>query len=287
MEAMRAYLKLQPEMALTPEGRADYDAFIGSVPTADGVMFEEAQIAGVDGWWCRPADARPEGAIVYIHGGAFTLGSAGSYRNFASHLARAAAAVTFVPNYALAPEAPYPAALTDIRSVLRGLRASGVERVGLIGDSAGGGLALAIAQAPDPGPKAGFPVIGAVVSMSPWTDLSLAAPGIAERTAADPILSRAQLLTAASLYAGHVQDPRESELSPCFAPKDKMPPTMFHVGTDEILLDDALAYKGVAEVHVWDGMTHVFPASLQSLEAARDAIALMGDFLTTRLGREA
>ncbi|WP_349295646.1 alpha/beta hydrolase fold domain-containing protein (plasmid) [Thioclava sp. 'Guangxiensis'] len=287
MGAMRAYLKLQPEMVLTPAGREAYDAFIGAVPTADGVMFEEAQIAGVNGWWCRPADRQPGVAILYIHGGAFTLGSARSYRHFASHLARAAGAVTFVPDYALAPEHPYPAALTDIRSVLRGLRATGVGRVGVVGDSAGGGLALAIVQMTDPGVEASLPVIDTVVALSPWTDLSLAAPGIAERTAADPLLSRAQLKTAASLYAGHMQDLRTPDLSPCFGLKGKMPPTMIHVGTDEILLDDALAYEGVAEVHVWSGMTHVFPASLQSLEAAPKAIALSGAFLRAQLGRGA
>lgn len=283
MTEMRAYLQLQPEMSLTSEGRPAYDAFIGAVPAAESVAFNEAVIGGVGGWWCKPDHARADVAMLYIHGGAFTLGSAGAYRNVASHLARAARAMTFVPDYALAPEKPFPEALKDIQSVLHGLHASGFARVAVVGDSAGAGLALSIVHGRQTEATADFPVIEAVVAMSPWADLTLTSPSIAQRADADPILSRAQLQAAVGLYAGDGQDLHDPRLSPRFGPMNETPPTMIHVGADEILLDDALAYRDVAEVHVWAGMTHVFPASIQSLQAARDAMGLMGAFLRAHL----
>jgi monoterpene epsilon-lactone hydrolase len=283
MLATRAYLALQPQLAMRPDARPAYDAFIGAVPAADGVSFEEAHVGGVRGWWCRPEASRSDVAVLHLHGGAYVLGSAGAYRNFVSHLAAAAGAAAFVADYALAPERPFPAAHEDVLAVLRGLRASGVERIAMSGDSAGAGLALAMVQSIIGDDCTDLPHVAGVVALSPWTDLTLTSASLTERASFDPVLSREQLADAARLYAGTKVDLGDPRLSSRFGCLAGMPPVMIHVGSDEVLLDDALAYEEAAEVHVWAGMTHVFPASIQTLRAAREAIDFTGGFLRATL----
>ena len=111
-------------------------------PAADGVSYEAAMAGGVPGWWCRPADAVVGAAILYLHGGAYVVGSASAYRHFAGQIAARAKAAVFVAEYRLAPEHPFPAAVEDAEATYRGLAGIGIHRIALAGDSAGGGLAL-------------------------------------------------------------------------------------------------------------------------------------------------
>ena len=195
-----------------------------------------------------------------------------------------AGAAAFVADYALAPERPFPGAFSDARAALDGLGEFGARRIALCGDSAGGGLALALLLATARTPRS---PLGAAV-MSPWIDLSLSGASMRTRSTADPLLSRDALAAAVRLYlnGGDPHDPRASALDGDFT---GMAPVRIHVGDAEVLLDDAVRFAACAEgvgvvcdAHVWDGMVHVFPANLL-LHAAKAALDDVGVFLRDRL----
>ena len=257
---------------------------IARTASPEDLVFEAGEVGGVAGWWSRPPGADPAAAVLYLHGGAFVLGSAMAYRGFAGQIASRAKAATFVADYALAPERPFPAAFDDAQAAYEGLVGLSVERIALCGDSAGGGLALALLLATA---RSSRPAAGAAV-VSPWIDLSLSGASMKTRSAADPLLSRDALAKAATLYlvGTDPHDPRASALDGRFA---GLPSVRIHVGDAEVLLDDALRFAeladaagGLCEVHVWDGMVHVFPSNLL-LHAARTALDDVGAFLRTTL----
>jgi monoterpene epsilon-lactone hydrolase len=285
MLAMRTLLALQPKVQFGPEARPEFDNLIENTPEADGLTYEVATIGGVAGWWCRPRQATEGAAILYLHGGAYVLGSAAAYRNFVGQIAARANASIFVADYGLAPEHPFPAAIDDAEAVYHGLAASGLSRLILAGDSAGGGLALALLLSMTAAARGGtLPKPLAAVVMSPWMDLALTGESIAARATFDPLLTREALEQAAQLYLGDA-DRNDPRASPLYGEFLGLPPVLFHVGENEILLDDSArladrieAVGGVTQLHVWEGMTHVFPSNL-SLKAANEALESIGTFL--------
>ncbi len=292
MADMRTLLASAPKLALAPAARAVFDALMGHVPPAEAVGHERSAVAGIPGAWCRPLGAQRDAAILYLHGGGYVLGSSAAYVNLVGQIAARAGVDAFVPDYRLAPEHPFPAAVDDALKAYDGLVAMGYRRIALVGDSAGGGLALSVlSQRSDVARAAGTaaPVCAAV--LSPWTDLGLAGESMDSRAPHDPLLSREALDTAARLYlGGEADDPRDPRASALFARLDGLAPVRLHVGADEVLMDDAIRYAhaleaagGVAEVHVWEGMTHVFPASVQTLTAAGEALDDVGEFLRRML----
>lgn len=276
-----AMIALRSQLAKSPIAptRASFDQLVELTPPGAGVEHREARVGGVPGTWCIPPSSRPGEAILYLHGGAFILGSARAFRRFVGQLAARAGMAAFVADYRLAPEHPFPAAWEDARDAHLGLASElGTERVAIAGDSAGGGLALALLAAQKKAPCG--------VLLSPWTDLALTAPSIDAKASEDPLLSRGALEAGARQYLrGH--DARDPRASPLFGPVEHVPPLQVHVGTAEILLDDSVRLDALAgaEVHVWEGMPHVFPRNLARFEAARDALDLAGAFLRRSVGQ--
>lgn len=293
MLAMRAMVAVQPALEFGPEGRPGFDALMEKTPAADGVTCEAAEVGGVPGWRCRPADAVAGAAILYLHGGAYVLGSAEAYRNLAGQVAVRVRVAVFVADYGLAPERPFPSAPDDAQAAYQGLATLGFSRVGLVGDSAGGGLALALLSQMAAAARGGLvprPVAAAV--MSPWIDLVLEGESMDARAGADPLLTRKKLDDAARLYLGG-HDRRDPRASPLYGTLAGLSPVLLHVGEDEVLLDDARRYaKGMeaagstAELHVWQGMVHVFPANLAILRSAPEALDILGGFLLQYLADE-
>jgi monoterpene epsilon-lactone hydrolase len=285
MLAMRAMLALQPAADLGPGGRAAFDELTAKTPAADGVTYEAAVLGGVPGWWCRPGNTDPHTAILYLHGGAYVVGSAEAYRHFAGQLATRAKASAFIADYRLAPEHPFPAAVDDADAAYRGLELAGFSGIAVVGDSAGGGLALLMAARMTEAAREGtVRRPSAVCVMSPWIDLALTGDSVATRAKHDPLLSADALKRAGQMYLGQM-DAKDPRVSPLYGDLTGLPPILLHVGEDEILLDDArrcahlLAKSGPAQLHVWQGMVHVFPANLSLLHAAREALDIAGKFL--------
>ena len=288
--AMRAAMGPVKGLLRGTAGREPFAAIMGHTPAAAGVTYDPATISGVAGWWCRPKAARPGAAVLYLHGGAFVMGSALTHRPLAGHVAARARTAVFVADYRLAPEHQCPAAVLDAEAAYHGLTDAGFTRVALAGDSAGGGLALAAlarATARAATGAAAMPV-GAVV-LSPWVDLALAGASWVDRDAADPYFTRPQVADFARLYLGD-QSPTDPAASPLYGDLAGLPPVRAHVGQDEVLLDDAKRYVqravavGVdARVDVWEGMAHVFPSAVGRLAAADAALDAIGTFLAERL----
>jgi acetyl esterase/lipase len=291
--------KLRPMLASTkgsvtgPSARAPFDELMEQTPPADGVAYERAEVGGVRGWWCRLNSAPTDAAILYFHGGAYVVGSARAYQHFVGQVAARATVSAFVPEYGLAPEHPFPAAVNDARACFEGLFEQGFRKIALVGDSAGGGLTLSllsllVAQARD---VSGLRPAAAAV-MSPWADLALSGESMEARSEADPLMTRDSLATTARLYLG-THDPHDPLASPVYADLAGLPPVRIHVGEDEVLLDDSIRYGesleaagGTVEVHTWAGMVHVFPSNLIQ-RSAQQALDDVGAFLRQQLLRSA
>jgi epsilon-lactone hydrolase len=290
MAEMRLMVASMKGSVTGPSSREPFDDLMEKTPAADGVTYEEAQVGGVSGWWCRPDNAADAAAILYLHGGAYVVGSARAYRHFVGQIAARAGVAAFVPEYGLAPEHPFPAAVDQALASYQGLVGKGFGRIALGGDSAGGGLALVLlsllaAKARDGSARR---PVGAAV-MSPWTDLALSGTSMETRAATDPLLTKDSLTSTSRLYLGD-HDPRDPRASPLYGNLAGLPPVRIHVGEDEVLLDDSLRYGerfesegGTVQVQTWEGMIHVFPSNFALLRAAKEALGDIGEFVQERL----
>jgi len=218
---------------------------------------------GIPAEWAAPPHPKA-GALFYLHGGAYALGSIVSHRTVVARLAHATGLRGFAISYRLAPEHPHPAALEDALTAYRWLLSNGVTPAQLIvvGDSAGGGLALALMAALR---DAGDPLPAGVVCLSPWADLTNSSPSFQSKAVADFVLSHDVLEAYANDYVGD-QDRKSPLISPLFADFSGFPPLLIHVGTDEVLLDDSIRVADRARaagvdvsLTVWEGLFHVFP----------------------------
>jgi len=249
------------------------------------VTFEADTVGGISGVWTKPAKSRKGTAILHVHGGWFNLGSARVYRNFVAHLASSADADAFIPDYRLAPEEPFPAAVTDVEACYRGLADKGIDTIAVTGDSAGGNLALVLLSiACRPAYEGGVAPAGAV-AMSPVTDLALAGETYRTRAEADFYFTKSQAAGLVASYLGKT-DPKNPLASPLYGDLRGLPPIRVHVGDDEVLLDDSRRYveravaAGVdAELDVWMGMPHGFVTGVGEFDAARQALNAIGTFL--------
>jgi cyclohexanone monooxygenase len=261
------------------------DAMGWLMPAARKVKRERRQPGGVRVELATPPTAGP-GAILYLHGGAFCLGSAWSHRGLTTRLARAAGMPVWTPDYRLAPEHPYPAGLDDAADCLEAMLASGLrpDQIVIAGDSAGGALAMALLLRLR-ARQAAMPAGAAL--LSPLLDLQLRDPGLQARASVDPMLRAAWLEQTLAAYACPPDAAGHLPLSVDLA---GLPPLLVQVGTDEILLSDALRLRerahacGVAcRLEVHEGRWHVFQLQAAQLQSARAAIDALGSFARQRV----
>jgi monoterpene epsilon-lactone hydrolase len=269
--------------------RGPFDDVMERVSVPADVTFESDIVGGISGLWATPARARKGAAIIHAHGGWFNLGSAHAYRNFVGQIASSAGAEAFIPEYRLAPEHPFPAAVTDVETCYRGLLDKGIKKIAVTGDSAGGDLALVLLSITSAkGYTGGITPVGAV-AISPVTDLALTGETYQTRAEADPFFIKSQVAALVASYLG-ATDPKNPLASALYGDLRGLPPIRVHVGDDELLLDDSRRYveravaAGVdAELGIWMGMPHGFVAYTREFEAARQALKEIGAFLSERL----
>jgi len=231
--------------------------------------------------------ARSDRCVLYFHGGAYAIGTAALLRDFTWRIGAAARACVLYFDYRLAPEHPFPAALEDAVAIYRWLAGRfDPRRIAFVGDSAGGGLALATLYKLR---EEAVPLPAAVAAVSPWTDLALTGPSLQSNAAADPTLNVAVLPALANGYLGGA-DPRNHYASPLYGDPSGLPPTLIHVGSDEILRDDAVrmadklrAAGCEVEIEVWPRMPHAWHLYARILPEGRRAIERIGTFLQQRL----
>ena len=270
-------------MASFPSPREAYDDLFTRTPIPDGMTLEEVDSEGMRGWWVRPPSAPSDRAILYLHGGGYALGSAKAYRGLAGQVASRAVISAFVLDYPLAPENPFPAAYEHASAAVDWLRSQGVEQVAVVGDSAGGGLALAVSNIS----RGGRAALASVVVFSPWADLALTGDSFMDPATVDPVLQAASCVRTAALYLA-AADPRDPRASPLYASFEAVPPLFLQVGSNEILLDDARRYaERVSDIgfavrlDIYDGFHHVFQRCAADLPSSRlaldDAAAFIAD----------
>ena len=231
-----------------------------------------------------PAVGDADGAILYLHGGAYCSGSPASVRPITTRLAASSRSEVWVPAYRLAPEHPYPAALDDAVDTYRQMLMHGhaADQIVIAGDGAGAGLALALAFRLR---ELSLPLPAGLALLSPWVDMSFDGESMRLNGALDPLLSRAWLAACARHYragAGR-QNPH---CSPLFNEFGGMPQMLIQVGSDELLLDDATRLAQRASVHgadvrltVFSGMWHVFQRHADVLQVADQALQQLAGFI--------
>jgi acetyl esterase/lipase len=230
----------------------------------------------------------PRCAVVYLHGGGFVMGSPASYRNRAMRLSYRCGAEVFVPDYRLAPEHPFPAALDDALAAWQYVKALRPERPILVaGDSAGGGLALSLILRLR---QLGHARPDGAILLSPWTDLSASGASMDENHRKDLWLSRDHIHNWARHYTCGC-DERDPLVSPVFADLSELPPLLVLAGEHEVLLDDARrVVEGArragtdAELLVGTGMQHDWPLTLPWLDESRHAWRAMVRFVDDAAG---
>ena len=243
-----------------------------------GVDIIKFEIDGIRAGWIVPTGAEQDKVILHLHGGGYVTGGLDSHQAMCILMAQTLKTRVLIPEYRLAPENPFPAALEDALKVYRWLLAIGQQPGNIIisGDSAGGGLGLATVLSLR---DAGEPLPAAVVCMSPWTDLTFTGQSHHAKAKAEAMLQEDDLREWASCYIGK-ENPKNPLISPIYADFHGFPPLLIQVGSEEILLEDArlLAEKAEADgvdvtLRIWEGLWHVWqilgnliPESLAAFE---------------------
>jgi monoterpene epsilon-lactone hydrolase len=289
IDVVRAHLaKLPPSETLTTaERRAQYERAEKVFPTPADVKIERVSAPAAPAEWLRPPSAVAGRVVLYLHGGGYVIGSPRSHRHLAAAIASAGAANALLLDYRLAPEHPFPAAVDDAVAAYRWLLDQGIApgHIVIAGDSAGGGLTVATLLALR---DASVLLPAGGVCISPWVDLTCGGASYRTKAEVDPIVKSGPIEEMARAYLGD-RDRRTPLASPLFADLRGLPPLLVHVGSDEVLLDDAVQLAerareaGVtATLEVWDRMIHVWHWFLPMLEEAESAVAGIGRFIRSR-----
>jgi acetyl esterase/lipase len=268
-----------PEIDASPEPlRAALEALtaVSAYATTRGVVIDEVVAGGANALWVRSPGQEAQATILYLHGGGYVCGSPRTHMGLLKRLAQETHAQVLALDYRLAPEAPYPAALADGWAAYWWLLAQGVapQTLFLAGDSAGGGLCVALMVAVR---DAGLPLPAGALLFSPWVDLAFRGASIYSNAPRD-YLNEMWLRACALMYLQeeHADTPLAS---PLYADLQGLPPLLIQVGTAEMLFDDAtrLAHHAVecgvpVELELWENMVHVWQM-LDAIEPrAREAV---------------
>ena len=252
---------------------------------------QQLQIGKIDAEWISVGTPLENYVILYLHGGAYCIGSSNTHRELAARISKASKIKTLLINYRLAPEHPYPAAIEDVVFTYDWLLKNGFlsNNVIIIGDSAGGGLAIsALVKLRD----LGAPIPAAAVCISPWTDLQLTGDSIQTHTQKDPFLTHQWLQLMARHYAAN-NDIQTPFISPQNADLSMLPPLLIQVGSDEILLSDSIRLAERAReagvdstLDVWENMWHVWHFFVGKMPEANCAINRICNFIHEHINKK-
>jgi monoterpene epsilon-lactone hydrolase len=260
--------------------RATLEGMKHSVP--QGVSAQACIFGGIAGEWLQPERDATGGTLLYFHGGGYFACSAVTHRPITTGFAKRGLQV-LVPDYRLAPEHPFPAAIDDAVAAYRGLLASGIPAgsITIGGDSAGGGLALATLLSLR---DAGDALPAAAMLFSPWTDLAGTGDSLVSNDRRDAMFKGGDIAPGAEPYLAGT-DPRNPLASPLYAELHGLPPLLIHAGTYEVLLDDStrLANRARAAgtdvtLRTWPVVPHVWPL-FSFLPEARESMDDAARFL--------
>lgn len=259
------------------------------VKIPEGIEVSAFSIDSLKAEWILPAHKLKDKVIFYTHGGGYVSGSCSDHRAIVAKMAKATGVAALLFEYRLAPEHPYPAAVEDTVAAYRWLLANHIsaENIVIVGESAGGGLALATLLALR---DQDIPLPTAAVAISPWTDLKCS--GDSYRTRAKVCLSPEGSWNVFSKYYIGDNDPECPWISPLYGGLHALPPLLIYVGDDEILRDDAIRFAEKAKaagvdvtLRVGQGMVHCFPLMAPLFQEASQAMEEICTFVKTKLGK--
>ncbi|MFQ5563858.1 MAG: alpha/beta hydrolase [Parvularculaceae bacterium] len=268
--------------------RAQAEARMPRKPPA-GVSIHKVEDGGVRGEWHRPTGVRAQLTVLYLHGGGYVFCSPRTHRSLTCAMAREFPAELFSLDYRLAPEHPFPAAVEDARAAYEWLLDGGVDpaRLAVAGDSAGGGLALALLVALR---DEGRSLPSCAVLYSPWTDLAMTGASLEENDASD-VLFRADGICEAPAKYLNGADPKTPLISPLYADLSGLPPLLAFASASEVLRDDSTRLveraksAGVdAKLVLRDGLAHVWPVFQGWFPEAREALGETASFVRKHAG---
>ena len=265
IDTVRAMLKALVGGPDTPfmTRRAQSEKFAAAFVKPDDIAISAGTLGGIPVEWIKPDNADARHVFFHLHGGGYVLGHPDGSRAFTAAFAREAHCPVVSIDYRLAPEHLFPAAVNDSLAAYGALLAGGTapDAIAIGGESAGGGLAVATLIAAR---EAGLKMPASMALISPWADMRCNAESFKTKAAVDPLLTRHSLKEMAHAYLGPA-NPRAGLASPLLADLTGLPPTLIHVGSEEVLLDDsrglaeAARAKGVdATLEIWPDMIHVW-----------------------------
>jgi acetyl esterase/lipase len=253
-----------------------------------GTVVTRHDVGGLRSVRVASGQSRSDRHILYLHGGGYVFGACSYYRDFIWRISAATAGRVLCIDYRLAPEHPFPAALDDAVSAYRWLLAEGAApaQLAVMGDSAGGGLALAtLLRLRDEA----VPLPAAAVGLSPWTDLALTGESMRINAKTDPTLTFGDTAVFARHYLAGA-DPRNPYASPLYADPRGLPPVLIQVGSDEILRDDAVrmadklkAAGCSVEIEIWPRMPHAWHLYARIIPEGKRAVERIGAFVRRQM----
>jgi epsilon-lactone hydrolase len=289
IDSIRALLGSKPRPVGWDERRARLDE-VGSIwPVADDVTLESVDLNGLPGEFSIVPGSEPSRVLLFFHGGGYCSGSIVSHRRMVTEAGRAGGVRTLAIGFRLAPEHPFPAAYDDALAAWRWLRKQGVAANQIVvgGDSAGGGLTLALAMRLR---DAGEQLPACLWLASPWTDLTMSGATLVTKDAVDPLIHKGYLGELADAYVPTGVSRTDPRISPLFADLRGLPPMLIQVGSAETLLDDSVRFAGAAgaagvaaTLEIWPDMIHAWPLWNAKLEAGRRALLRVGQFVRQHL----
>ena len=274
---------LNPTVPVPLQRRIVRQAYRSSIPPK-GAKFEATTVGGIP--VTRTSfSIKPHGAVLYLHGGGYIIGSSSTHRGITGHLAKTSNCSIVTPDYRLAPEFPFPAALDDAEACWNGLLERGLkpEQIAVAGDSAGGGLAVTLAMRLRDKQQS---LPASLTVFSPWVDLTQEQLYEPE---CEPVLQPSWTSKAAKLYAGK-ESLSNPLISPVFGDLSGLPPLLIQVGSQEILLNDAERLAEAANrqdvetrLEIYNSLWHVFQVHSGQLDRATKAMETAGEHIKRHL----
>lgn len=264
--------------------RKQSEEFAAAFVMPGGVVAEAGRLGNIPVEWIVPDGARDTPVLLHLHGGGYVLGNPAGSRAFTTEMARLTQARVVSVDYRLAPERPFPGAVDDALAAYEALLGTKIApgSVAIGGESAGGGLTLALLLAAR---DKGLSMPACAFAISPWTDLTCSAATFETKADVDPLLTRRSLRDMAEAYLGDF-DAETPYASPHFGNLSGLPPLLIHVGSEEVLLDDAQSLHRSAraagvlsELKIADRMIHVWHMFHAMLPEGAAAIREIAEFL--------
>lgn len=265
--------------------RASYTAFQAQQPAPEGVKFDEVDMGGVPATLVKPEVKTSDIVLVYLHGGAYIVGEPDGYRGIGGNYAKLLGASVYIPNYRLAPEHPFPAAIDDSLRAYEWLLEQGIpaQNIAFAGESAGGAMVVSVMVAAK---QKGLPLPATGVAISPWANLEHTGASMTNREGLDPLNTKPLLdLLARAFLAGAL--PNHPFASPVFADVTGLPPILVQIGENELMLSDAIRLAShLAEnrvrvnLEVWPGMPHAWHFFQSFLPEAQQALQASARFIS-------